>query len=366
MNVQRPWFPNLNGIRSVACLMVFAAHGWDYLNNRSSMHPAESWIYQHFINGLGTTGVCLFFVLSGFLITRLLIHEKEQTGSISLKQFYLRRVLRIWPVFFVVTAAGFFVVPLLTGTFSSSATAQHLPWYLFFANNFDRLFTGFTGFGNDSLGVLWSIAVEEQFYLLWPLVVLLVNRKWFPLVPLLAVAGSVVFRNFHAGQTEVITFHTLSVMGDLAMGSLLAWYTFYHPRQYSPVARAGRYAFLLAVIAIHQPLLHAPDFTVFGRTLLTLGFVFLIEDQVIYETGVFRFSSARLLSRFGVVTYGVYCYHLFVIMLMQKLNVKMGWDTIGTGVFVIELLSVFMITLGLAVLSYRVMEKRLLGLGSGR
>jgi peptidoglycan/LPS O-acetylase OafA/YrhL len=360
MNAPRPWFPNLNGIRSIACLMVFTAHGWDYLNNRSSMHPAESWLYTHFINGLGTTGVCLFFVLSGFLITRLLIHEKEQTGRISLKHFYLRRVLRIWPVFFVVVAAGFFIIPLLSGNFSAPQTAQHLPWYILFANNFDRLFTGFTGFGNDSLGVLWSIAVEEQFYLLWPLVVLLVNRNWFPLVPLLAVAGSVVFRYCNAGSTDVITFHTLSVMGDLAMGSLLAWSTMYRPRTLTPVWRGANYLFLAVVVALHQPLLHAPEFAVFGRTLLALGFVFLIEDQVLVAEGRFRFSSARLLSRFGVVTYGVYCYHLFVIMLIQKLNVRLGWETIGMAVFFAELIGVFLLTLGLAIVSYRVMERRLL------
>ncbi|MCU0433458.1 MAG: acyltransferase [Bacteroidia bacterium] len=361
MNAARPWFPNLNGIRGVACLMVFFAHVWDYLNNRSAMHPAESWLYAHFINGLGTTGVCLFFVLSGFLITRLLLHEKESTGRISLGNFYLRRVRRIWPVFFLVVAAGLFIVPLLTGHFNATETGRHLPWYLLFANNFDRLHTGFTGFGNDSLGVLWSIAVEEQFYLLWPLVVMRASRQWFPIVSALIFGVSIVFRHFNAYDTDVITFHTFSVMGDLAIGSLLAWSTLYGPRILTPWGRVANYVFLCVVVALHQPLLHNPEFATFGRALLTLGFAFLIEDQVLYAGGRFRFSSARLLSRFGVVTYGVYCYHLFVIMGLQKLNVMLGWESIGAGVFFVELLGVFLLTLGVAVVSYRVMERPLLG-----
>ncbi|MGL5889874.1 MAG: acyltransferase family protein, partial [Bacteroidia bacterium] len=358
----RPYFANLDGIRAVACLMVFVAHIWDYLNNRQSMHPAESWIYINFIDGLGTTGVCLFFVLSGFLITTLLLREKEATGTVSLKNFYARRILRIWPVFFLVVLLGFVIVPLISGTFSAAETGKHIPWYLLFANNFDRIASGFTGFGNDSLGVLWSVAVEEQFYLLWPLVILLTNKRWFWFTLVLIIIASAIFRQLNSSNTDVLTFHTFSVMGDLVIGSSFAWSCLYWEVKKTARTRIIYYSILILFFLLHNTLLNKPESAVLGRMLLAFSFGFLIEDQVRHETGLFRFSSAKWLSKFGIITYGFYCLHLFVIMGIQKLNAVLGLKTISTSVFVIELIGALLLTTGISILSYRFFEKPLLRL----
>ncbi len=362
MTLKRPYFANLDGIRAVACLMVFVAHIWDYLNNRQNIHPAESWMYTNFIDGLGTTGVCLFFVLSGFLITTLLLREKEARGTISLKNFYARRILRIWPVFFLVVFLGFVVVPLVSGNFSANETGKHLPWYLLFVNNFDQIATGFTGFGNDSLGVLWSVAVEEQFYLLWPIVILFTNKRWFWFILLLVLISSVTFRISNTSNTDVITFHTFSVMGDLAIGSSIAWSVLYLKGINSARYRISSYITLILIFLLHNILLSKPENAVLGRTVLAFSFGFLIEDQVRNEKGLFRFSSAKWLSKFGIITYGFYCFHLFVIMGMQKLNAVLGIKSISTAVFAAEAIAVFLITAVICILSYRYFEQPILRL----
>jgi peptidoglycan/LPS O-acetylase OafA/YrhL len=100
-NSRRKHFRNLDTIRSIACLGVFLAHGYDYLNFRTNCTGIENVFYLTFIRGAGPAGVSLFFVLSGFLISSLLFEEKIETGSIDLKTFYLKRILRIWPMFFL-------------------------------------------------------------------------------------------------------------------------------------------------------------------------------------------------------------------------------------------------------------------------
>jgi peptidoglycan/LPS O-acetylase OafA/YrhL len=362
MTLKRPYFANLDGIRAVACLMVFVAHIWDYLNNRESLSTAENWIYTNFIADLGTTGVCLFFVLSGFLITTLLLREKDVTGTISLKNFYARRVLRIWPMFFLVILLGFFIVPLISGNYNASETGKHIPWYILFANNFDRIATGFRGFGNDTLGVLWSVAVEEQFYLLWPLLVLFISKKWFPVVPILIIIFSIVFRYYHSSDNKVLSFHTFSVMSDLAIGSLVAWLVTYRTLTITNTFRISIYLLIFGLLLFHQSLLSNAQYSFFGRTILALGFCFIILDQVINTTGVFRFSSAKWLSKFGIITYGFYCLHLFVVMGIQKLNIVLGLKTISTTIFMAELFGVFLITVGASILSYRYFEQPLLRL----
>lgn len=362
MTLKRPYFANLDGIRAVACLMVFVAHIWDYLNNRQSIHPAESWVYTNFIDGLGTTGVCLFFVLSGFLITTLLLREKEARGTISLKNFYARRILRIWPVFFLVVFLGFVVVPLVSGNFSANETGKHLPWYLLFVNNFDQIATGFTGFGNDSLGVLWSVAVEEQFYLLWPIVILFTNKRWFGFIIVLIMFASAIFRKLNVTNTDIITFHTLSVMSDLAIGSLSAWTYLYRQENNSTRRRIINYFLLIILLLLNKILLNEPENAFLGRFFLAAFFGFLIEDQVRNETGWLRFSSAKWLSKFGIITYGFYCFHLFVIMGMQKLNAVLGIKSLSTVVFTAEAIAVFLITTAICIVSYRYFEQPILRL----
>lgn len=362
------YFPSLDGIRAFACLSVFAGHMFDYINNRTLSNAAEIWCYEHFINGAGAMGVSLFFVLSGFLITYLLLREKNARNTIHLGFFYMKRILRIWPLFFLVAIAGFFIVPLVTGNYDAEITKQHLPWFLTFTNNFDRILTGFTGIGNDSLGVLWSVAVEEQFYLLWPLVILICSKRLFPFVAGAVIILSAVFRYRYAGDADVIFYHSLSVSGDLAMGGLAAWLGFYSGAfrdMLHSLRTPVRFLLLMLITLIifhHRFLLDPGVISVGGRFLLCLCFAWLICDQCFARKEHLSLSKLTYFTRIGIISYGFYCYHMFVIMALQKFNLVMGYTVISTLLFYAEFAVAFLITLGISVASYYLLEKQFLKL----
>jgi peptidoglycan/LPS O-acetylase OafA/YrhL len=150
-NQERFYIPSLDGIRALAFCLVFVAHAWD--------------------THLGMFGVTVFFFLSGFLITTLVRREFELSGSVSLRNFYIRRTLRIFPPLYL--TIGFILTLVIThvlnervdcGSFFASSTFITNYWIIF------------KGLRNSGLGSLWSLAVEEHFYLLFPFLFILMNR----------------------------------------------------------------------------------------------------------------------------------------------------------------------------------------------
>ena len=159
-------FPALDGVRAIAALMVVFFH-------YGGPGVLQGWL-----------GVQIFFVLSGFLITTLLLREQARTGRISLREFYRRRAFRILPVYFVVlfvTAAGL----LVAGQFWQNPLGRDFPLYLTFLNEFGH---------GGAYGQSWSLGVEQKFYLVWPLLAFALLPRWRPMVTvgLMALALAVV------------------------------------------------------------------------------------------------------------------------------------------------------------------------------
>jgi len=209
------FFPNLNGLRTLAFLVVFLVHSfrteYEHIKD-TSLHRTISWFVS-----TSNLGVELFFVLSGFLITYLLLHEEKTNAKINVGHFYIRRFLRIWPLYFACVAFGFLIDPVLMKTLAgkvSSETAN--PWlFITFLSNFNSIINGEAEAQN--LPILWSVAIEEQFYLFWPLLMILFRRNRMILF-LLVIIGSTIFRYIHADNNLYMVFHTFSVVSDLAMG----------------------------------------------------------------------------------------------------------------------------------------------------
>src|SRR4051812_21525628 len=174
---QNGWLPELDGLRAVACLAVVL------------FHAHEDWFAG---TALGGMGVSLFFCLSGFLIFVLASREYARTGTLALRRFYLRRVLRIWPLYFVAIGLGIllFGAPgIVPGAdaFDGMTTPEYLIRYGYafplFLTNLLIAFSyigHFRWFAPDFLVVTWTIAVEEQFYAVFPFVFLWVMRANFP------------------------------------------------------------------------------------------------------------------------------------------------------------------------------------------
>nr|MBA3972370.1 acyltransferase [Bacteroidota bacterium] len=165
-NKVKVYFPGLNALRFFAAFLVFASHV-ELLKSRNGF---ENYYYTQTFLELGGSAVTFFFVLSGFLITYLLFIEKDISGKISLSQFYLRRILRIWPLYYTVVLAGFFLIPhipYLQNSISGDLYTNFYPKLLLFmllVPNISYILFPHTPY----ISPAWSIGVEEQFYLAWP------------------------------------------------------------------------------------------------------------------------------------------------------------------------------------------------------
>lgn len=345
--------------------MVFICHFFGYINY-STNSVLENTLINRFIME-GHLGVNLFFVLSGFLITYLLFVEKNKNGKINISYFYMRRILRIWPIYFLVLAISFFLIPFLTNQYSPTETKEHLPYYLLFINNFDRIYTNFAGTSNDSLGVLWSIAVEEQFYLFWPLLLSIINKKYYMPLFVSIIIASLIFRTFHAGDYAMLYFNTLSVMSDLAVGAILAYISFYETRFFVSVQNckklfiAGVYILLILAVFYFKKWSQINLFTqVTERLVFAVLFAFVIGEQCYAKNSVFKLVKLKNLSQLGIISYGLYSLHLYSISIIQKFNISMGYNTLGTELFYTELFIAFGISVVVCYLSYHLYEKKIL------
>src|SRR5271168_969519 len=149
--------PGLDILRALAFLLVFVAHGLAGYIDKPTQTGA--------IARAGEFGVCIFFFLSSYLITELLLREKRDTNTVLIRAFYARRILRIWPLYFAMIAVGCFY-----GLFSPTHTVS-LAWGAALLLLFTNWYTAGHGYPPGFLFPLWSISLEEQFYLVWPCIV---------------------------------------------------------------------------------------------------------------------------------------------------------------------------------------------------
>lgn len=169
MNAKLTYMPELDGLRAIAVGAVLFAH----------FIPVK----YHVSLPFGSAGVQLFFVLSGFLITSILLRSKDVSLRKALKNFYARRFLRIFPLYYLLLA-----LCALTGWMSWQ---EDLPWHVFYLSN---VYISQLGHWPSVGGHLWSLSVEEQYYLVWPLVVLLTSKPTLVRITLVAMATSVALR----------------------------------------------------------------------------------------------------------------------------------------------------------------------------
>lgn len=220
----RVFFENLDGLRFLCFMLVFFYHSF-----HTEFTEIKNTKYYYFIKkgvfGNGNLGVNFFFVLSGFLITYLLIREKNLKGKINVPFFWLRRILRIWPLYFISVIFGFYIFPILKAYFGQTPNeTANIYYYLSFLSNFDMIKKGLPD--ASTLGVLWSVAIEEQFYLIWPLLLFLFPVKKYWIVFLSIITASIAFRTINLtnpNQGMLFENHTLSCIGDMAMGAMGAW-----------------------------------------------------------------------------------------------------------------------------------------------
>ncbi len=310
--------PGLDGLRGVAVLMVLAFH---FLHIDGEGGPAERAILS--ASGTGWAGVDLFFVLSGFLITGILLDARG--GSGYFRAFYARRVLRIFPLYYAYLAVLFLAVPLLLPSLDVKPETQG--WLWTYLGNV--LFAREGGFAASPYTAhFWSLAVEEQFYLAWPLVVWVLPRRRLALVCLGLVAGAFALRfgihrtTFNATAAYVLT---PARMDALAMGALVAvaarepsWWP--RVRRVAPwlvAASAGA----VAVVWVHQGGLFGGDPVVqvwaFGPLAAGFGALLVLAVDPAPASRLSRILSRPWLRGAGKYGYGLYVLHYPIFLALE-------------------------------------------------
>lgn len=371
--MKKTYFPHIDGLRFFAFLVVLVSHLSIFTGFTAEYYnPIRKLFLTH-----GDLGVSFFFTLSGFLITYLLFQERAQAGEVSLKHFYLRRVLRIWPVYAVVILCGFFIFPFLvdaTLPVSVVTPLSRLPAYLLFVGNIDLVYMGYA---SVITGVLWSLAVEEQFYLIWPAVFKKIKASAIPKVLGAVIVLSFIYRYIHWNNYEIIRYMTFSVFSDLAIGCLLAYLVYFKKGFVEFFEKLPRWAILLNYIAVFgYPVLRGVlSFMISGvfyhtmyaleSVIFCILFSVVIMEQCFSKNSFFKVGNSKALSYLGKISYGLYAYHMIAMVIVLWVGVVwFDMPIVHHSLSVLGLISAstFMISLLFAHFSYQYMEKPILRL----
>lgn len=348
------YLPGLNGIRALAAISVVIGH----INNRLPLYGLTKGITFN----VADYAVTVFFTLSGFLITYLLLLEKSETGTIDIKKFYYRRILRIWPLYFFYLLLTFLIIgfdqlqwPILFFIFMipnlGKSVGQYIPFHI----------AKFPGH-NFLVGHYWSLGVEEQFYAFWPWIVK--NSKHLLVIlilfPLLYIVLKIIL-NITDAPKSILVFVNYTRFGCMFIGALGA-YLYYHHKN-------------ILIKYFHNRFL---EFTAIIFFILVTFNLFHIASPIDHEiTSVFTLiiiinqisNPKKLLSLenksfnfLGKISYGLYVWNPLIIYLLSRVFQNYLSD-MRINIIVL-LLSVFLINIFVIILvsylSYEYFERKFL------
>jgi len=336
----RVHFPGLDGLRFFAAMAVAVSH----VELLKQYHGFPNHYDRPAVYELGRLSVTLFFVLSGYLITYLLLAERKVSGEVSVRKFYIRRMLRIWPLYYLVVLLAFFLFPHIG--------VMHVPTYTdALAATFSRTFSLFLFFlPQVALSIyepvpfaepLWSIGVEEQFYLLWPL---LIRRfRGFVAVAVAVIVlilalrhGAIAVAKANAADPErlriwnwVINYFYFTRMECMAIGGLFAWLVF--ARKKGILSFFYNRAVQLAAYALALWMIVKPASPVFDYGVYAALFGILILNVSTNDRSLIRLGG-RPFHFLGNISFSIYMFHEVAIQLtMAALTAATGTTFTGLG-----------------------------------
>lgn len=331
MSANRTWshMPQLDGVRAFAVLAVLVSH--------FGLGPRLKWLTDAF--DWGHLGVRLFFVLSGFLITRLLLERRRaidahaQTAGSALSRFYARRFLRIFPIFYLT---------LVVASVANIGNIRNvLPRHLLYLSNLDSTLYAAVAdvrhLRDPASAHFWSLAVEEQFYLIWPALILFMPQRRIVSAVFGMITLGVIWRaGWFALGFRSPSAHLPACFDTLAMGALLAFY-----KDDFGGIRTALHAHLRSILIVGIILLSAAmafhvAHVLYRPTHVILDFaegivfVFVVARSAEDRTDVMgRVLSARPLRFLGKISYGIYVYHAFMSPLQLWAFPRLGLPTLS-------------------------------------
>lgn len=362
------YFANLDLLRFIAVFMVVITHayqgwcGWYGYPKFMTLSGdgkilTEIGVYLNNIIKNGSFGVDVFFLISGFLITYILLREKEVAGKIDLNFFFIRRGLKIWPLYFLLIAITPFLVHWL-----HKPTPDYLSAILFY-NNFHTMQTGYCEYPFPHF---WSICVEEHFYLVWPFLVAFVPNKHlfnaFLTVILISVFARFGFSIYNKGYYYQF-FHTLSRMDALAIGAIGAYLHFTDRLRFilPKYSRVCLYLLFIIIFAyepynIYDGIFLACFRKYFYISILAIGMInFLFNPDALI-----KIHKKTIFHYFGKISFGIYMYsNFFVVIIIEKIIARFNIINLGFYFFLNIAFSLI-----IPIISYELFEKQFLKLKS--
>jgi peptidoglycan/LPS O-acetylase OafA/YrhL len=328
--MEMTYLKGLNGIRALAALSVVVGH----INNAvHSPHTEDSSIASY--------AVTVFFSLSGFLITYLLLKERDKQ-PIDIKKFYIRRILRIWPLYFLYMS--------IAVVFTTTAIFPNLLYYIFFVPNIPMVFGG----GISLLGHYWSLGVEEQFYLFWPW---LVKKSANVLMGLCAFTALVLvvklcLNVFIGGWSPAYSLFYLSRFDCMAIGGIGA-FLFQQGSKLIPLFSSTAVQLASWLIMALMMIGKFKTFSIIDHEIVSGVAVLLIIGQIATDKPLINLEN-RALNFLGKISFGIYVFHPLIIEWIIQLPFNTIGDPLNQIVIYFAVLSATIIVAGV---SYNCFEK---------
>ena len=340
---KRFYRPELDALRFFAFLGVLLHHG--------PLGFGILWL----ISAAGGFGLSMFFLLSAYLITELLLREREKTATIAWRLFFLRRALRIWPLYYAALAAAIVIARISPHHYWISRTA--IAVLALFVANWTSLAPGLGVF----VGHLWSISIEEQFYLIWPPIIKLGGKRLAFIASIVFVVSAAVWLWVFSGKGWLLWYDTPVEFLFFAAGALIALVTRGQPLHgLRGVMRggllvAGLISLVLTAYFGFVPTEFLPGITPIRLCIKYAGAVVGCGTIFVAVLGMSRIP--RVLIYFGKISYGLYVFHLAMLQLSMRLAAPFRLASYSaTNVFLVDSLAL-LLCLFAAHLSYRYFER---------
>jgi peptidoglycan/LPS O-acetylase OafA/YrhL len=360
---KKPYFPALDGFRFIAFLLIFLHHASMYLPGSISGN-----IFWTFFNNNGWIGVDGFFILTGFLITYLLLYERQSSGSYSIRSFWWRRAIRIWPLYYLALVMGYIGTPYLfehilhihylTAAYSVQIKTN-LPWYMAFLGNWNIVRFGWGDL--RSISELWAISLDQQFYIVWPIILLFINNFRTVLrVSIGIIAGSILTRIYLTATGTVhpgIYVNSFARLDPFMFGVIIAGIVFFKPdllgnkkRLFTvPLQLSMSIALILFLYFTGSANRLAIRNGIWEYLPIDGAITYFVVSCISGSSGLIKLLQIRSLRYLGRISYGLYVWHILALELAayftERIRAASLLPVAGFGLAVL-----------LAYLSYRFIE----------
>lgn len=343
----RIYFPELDGLRFFAFLLVFIHH--------QTLFTGIPFFQR--LQDFGWIGVDIFFVLSAYLLTKLLVTEHERTGRISFKKFYLRRIFRIWPIYYLLVGFGaLYYIYVVHASFITEPTLRLLG-LISFTDNIMSAVSGYNPL--PFVSHLWTIGYEEQFYVFIPFIILLMVRASYQARLMSAITMLFVFNLIrvwmiykqapHPAIWVLPLTHFESIMLGIIIG--VGGLDFLLRKLKAGILFTA--GLLLFVLLCQLPFISNTSYWLVLSYLLTGASTALVLYAVLKGGGLQHFFSKPIFVFLGKRSYGLYIYHLMCNGFADIAVIKFKWLPSGQPfIFIYSLL----LTILVSAISYRLVE----------